>query len=66
MSAHPFFESAGQGDLLFWGGKKGKNSGNIAVSIRTRKGNLAGRDKHDARLGRVVQGKKRGGGNPLF
>ena len=50
----------------FLGGKKRKNSGNIAVSIRTRKGNLAGRDKHDARLGRVVQGKKRGGGNPLF
>jgi len=39
--------------------------------IKTRKGKLAGRGKHDARLGRVVQDskkvqvKKRGGGNPL-
>ena len=31
--------------------------------IRTRKGNLAGRGEHDARLSRVVQLKKRGGGN---
>ena len=23
MSAHPFFQSAGRGDLLFWGGKEG-------------------------------------------
>jgi len=32
--------------------------------IKTRKGKLAGRGKHDARLGRAVQVKKRGGGNP--
>jgi len=31
--------------------------------IRTRKGKLAGRVEHDARLGGVVQVKKRGGGN---
>jgi len=34
--------------------------------IRTRKGKLAGKGKHDARLGRVVQVKKRGRGNPLI
>ena len=34
--------------------------------IRTRKRKLAGRAEHDARLGRVVQVKKRGGGNPLI
>jgi len=28
--------------------------------IKTRKGKLAGRGKHDARLGRVVQVKKKG------
>jgi len=33
--------------------------------IRTRKGKLAGRGKHDAPLGRVVQVKKGDGGNPL-
>jgi len=34
--------------------------------ISIRKGKLAGRGKHDARLGRVVQVKKRGEGNPLI
>jgi len=34
--------------------------------IRTRKEKLAERGKHDARLGRVVQVKKRGGGNLLI
>jgi len=34
--------------------------------IRTRKGKLDGRGEHDARLGRVVQVKKRDGGNPLI
>ena len=33
--------------------------------IRTRKRELAGRGKHDARLSHVVQVKTRGGGNPL-
>jgi len=33
--------------------------------IRTRKGKFAGKGKHDARLGRVVQVKKGGGGNHL-
>jgi len=43
-------------------------SGSIkcVISIRTRKEILAGRVEHDARLGRVVQVKKRGGGNPLI
>ena len=34
--------------------------------IRIRKEKLAGRGEHSARLGRVVQVKKRGGGNPLI
>jgi len=34
----------------------------VGEHIRTRKGKLAGRGKHDARLGRVVQIKKRCGG----
>jgi len=34
--------------------------------IRTRKRKLAARVKHDARLGRVVQVKERGGGNPYL
>ena len=42
------------------------NVSNIGEPIRTRKGKLAGRGKHDARLDRVEQVKKRGGGNPLF
>jgi len=42
------------------------NGSNMGEPIRTRKRKLAGRGKHDARLGRVVQVKKRGGGNPLI
>jgi len=34
--------------------------------IRTGKGKLAGRGEQDSRLVRVVQVKKRGGGNPLI
>ena len=60
MSAPPFFQSAGRGDLLFWGGGRRANSSNMGKPIRTRKGKLAGRGKHDARLGRVMQVKKRG------
>ena len=43
-------------------------SGSIecVISIRTMKEKLAGRVEHDAPLGRVVQVKKRGGGNPLI
>jgi len=48
------------------GGKTRTNGSNMGEPIRTRKGKLAGRVEHDARLGRVVQVKKRGGGNPLF
>jgi len=38
----------------------------MAEPIRTRKGKLAGRGKHDARLGRVVQVKKGGEGHLLI
>ena len=66
MSAPPFFQSAGRGDLL--GAKRRTNGSNMGEPIRTRKVKLAqaGRVEHDARLGRVVQVKKRGGGNPLI
>jgi len=39
-----------------------QNGINMGEPIRTRKGKMAGRVEHDARLGRVVQVKKRGGG----
>ena len=50
MSASPFFQSAGRGDLLF-----------VVEPIRTKRSKLAGKDKHDSRLGCFVQVKKRGG-----
>jgi len=56
MSAPPFFQSAGRGDLLFWGGKEGPRKSWLEL----------GRVEHNARLGRVVQVKKRSGGNPLI
>ena len=65
MSVPPFFQSAGRGDLLFWGEGQRTNGSNMGNPIRTRKGKLAGRGKHDAPLGRVVQVKKGDGGNPL-
>ena len=42
------------------------NDCNMGEPIRTRKEKLAGRGEHDARLGGVVQVKKRGGENPLI
>ena len=67
MSAPPFFQSAGREDLLFRVGKKGRTNGsNMGKPIRTREEKLAGRVEHDARLGRVVQVKKLGRGNPLI
>jgi len=50
------------------GGESKTNGGNMAepIRVRTREGKLAGIGQHDARLGRVVQVKKRGGGNPLI
>ena len=66
MSSPPFFQSAGRGDLLFWGGGRRSNGSNMGEPVRTRKGKLGGRGKHDARLGHVVQVKKRGRGNPLI
>ena len=46
MSAPPFFQSAGRGDLLFWD-KRRTNGSNIGEPIRTRKGKLAGSTMHD-------------------
>ena len=66
MSAPPFFQSARQGDLLFWGPKMRTDSSHMGEPIRTRKGRLAERGKHNARLGLVVQVKKKDGGNPLI
>jgi len=66
MSVPPFFQSAGRGDLLFWGEGQRTNGSNMGNPIRTRKGKLAGRGKHDTRQGCVVQVKKRGEGNPLI
>jgi len=48
------------------GGKRRTNGSNMGEPIRTRQGKLVGRVEHNARLGRVVQVKKRGGGNPLI
>ena len=68
MSAPPFFQSAGRGDQFFksLGGERRTNGSNMGEPIRTRKGLLAGRVEHDARLGCVVQVNKRGGGTPLI
>ena len=60
MSAPPFFQSAGRGDLLFWGKRRRTNGSIMGESIRTRKEKLTGIVEQDARLGRVVQVKKRG------
>jgi len=48
------------------GGKRRTNGSNMGEPIRTGKEKLAGRVEHDARLGRVVQVKKGGAGNPLI
>jgi len=66
MSALPFFFSRRDEEIYSSGGKRRTNGSNIGEPIRTRKGKLAGRGEHDARLGRVVQVKKGGGGNPLI
>jgi len=42
------------------GGKRRNNSSDMGEPIRTRKGKLAGKVEHDARLGHVVQDKKKG------
>jgi len=44
--------------IYFSGRKKRTDGSNMGGPIRTRKGKMAGRGKHDARLGRVVQVKK--------
>ena len=79
MSASPFFQSAGRGDLLFWGKTQGPtvltweslyntrtNGIDMGEPIRATEGKFAGRDKHQARLGRVVQVTKSEGGHPLI
>ena len=45
------------------GGRNRTNGSNILERIRTRKDKLAGGGKHDARLGRLAQFKKKGWGN---
>ena len=47
MSDFPLFKSAERGDLR---GKGRSNVSNIQEPIKTRKGKLAGKGKHDARL----------------
>jgi len=68
MSAPPFLQLAGRGDLFFWGEKRRTNGSNMGepVRVKTRKGRLDGEGKHDARLGRVVQVKIKGERNPLI
>jgi len=63
-----FSQDAVGGTRIFTllGGKRRINCSNMGELIKTRKRKLAGRWKHDARLGRVVQVKKRGRGNPLI
>jgi len=67
--ASPLFQSAERGDLLFWGKQKGPTVviwQSLSKQEKEIQFKLAGRGKHDARLGRVVQVKKRGGSNPLI
>jgi len=47
-------------------GKRRTNGSNMGEPCKKRKEKLAGRVEHDARLGRVVQVRKRGGGNLLI
>ena len=61
MSAHPFFQSARRGDLLFWGGREGST----VVMRESLSEQERASWKHDARLDCVVQVKKWGGRNPL-
>jgi len=55
MFALPFFQSAGRGDLLSWGKKKGPTVVRWEA-VRTRKRELAGRGKHDDRASVVSCG----------
>jgi len=61
-----FLSVGGTRRCTLLGKKRRTNGSNMGEPIRTREGLLAGRVEHDARLGRVVQVKKRGGGNPLI
>ena len=61
-----FLSVGGTRRYTLLGGKRRTNGGNMGEPIRTRKEKLARRVEHDARLGRVVQVKKKGGGNPLI
>ena len=61
-----FFSGGGTRRSTILEKQRRTNGSNMGEPIRTRKGKLAGRGKHDARLGHVVQVKKRGGGYALI
>jgi len=63
MSAPPFFQSAGRGDLLFWGKKEGPT---VVIWESLSKQEKESWLEEANTMGRVVQVKKRGGGNPLI
>ena len=66
MSTASFLSVGGTRRSTLLGGKRRTSGSNMGEPIRTRKGKMAGRGKRDARLGRVVQVKKGGGGNLLI
>jgi len=61
-----FFLSAERGDLLFWAKKQEPTIVMWESPSEQKKGKLVRRGKHDARLGCVLQVKKRGGRNSLI
>ena len=63
---HSFLSVGGTRRSTLLEGNRRTNGSSIREPIRTGKGQLTGRGKHDSRLGRVVQVKKRGGGNLLI
>jgi len=62
MSAPHLFQSAGRGDLLFWGG----NEGPTVVIWESLSEQEKESSLEEASTIRVVQVKKRGGSNPLI
>jgi len=63
MSDPPFFQSAGRGGLLFWGGKKGPT---VVIWESLSKQEKESWLEEANTMGRVVQVKQRGGGNLLI
>jgi len=67
LSCLPLLFCSRQDEEFYSSGEKVRTNGsNVGEPIRARKGKLAGRSKHNARLGRVVQVKKIGRGNALI